>query len=123
MNILKKWKHAVIAFVLISALFAPTSALASGYNYSQPQQNSFDSFLDSVFSYFFGDKNTKYDYGSSQKNKYEANTVKYDGKYYYCWTKFWWGWGWKKYTKKEWEDCFPQVPKESWEIWKKWYCW
>ncbi|MCM3597891.1 hypothetical protein M4D55_19155 [Metabacillus idriensis] len=115
---MKKLKSVVMICLLIASLSLPTSALAaSGYNYSQ--QNSFDSFLDSVFSFFFGSKDAKYDYGNSHQNSYQTNTYKYDGKYYWCWT----GWGWKKYTKREWEDCFKNIPKESKDIWKEWYCW
>jgi hypothetical protein len=121
---LKKIKSLAIICLLFTSLTVPTSALAtSGYNYSQ--QSSFDSFLDSIFSFFFGDnKNHNYDSGNYQTNTYQTNTIKYDGKYYWCWTKFWWGWGWKKYSKKDWEDYIEKhIPKESWDIWKKWYCW
>ncbi len=52
---MKKIKSLAIICLLITSLTVPTSALAaSGYNYSQ--QNSFDAFLDSIFSFFIGDK-------------------------------------------------------------------
>lgn len=113
---MKKIKSLAIICLLITSLTVPTSALAtSGYNYSQ--QNSFDSFLDSIFSFFFGNK----EWDDEQENKYQKS-FKYDGKNYYGWS---WNWGWKKYSKKEWEDYFKKkYPEkaESIDYWRKWFC-
>jgi hypothetical protein len=116
---MKQFKRIMLAAIMICALLSPTSTFASN---GKDHKNNSQS-MNPLVSFFLGNKGLNDDYSSLWGNNQHD---KKNGYYHDSDDKDWDDWhdkDWDEWIDKDWDDWKDIWKKyDSYDIWKKWFC-